>query len=407
MTTKDLKILIPKFLTRLSQDGHSKEVKSTNKWILHHFQQYCIDNCINQINMEVISIFLKKQYDIQILNPLSASQIAIRRPLLIFWEYSLTGTYEKSHLAEKTKVPIVFNDLYLKYRSYINSLGLSLLTKRAKMRFTKHFLSYIDQENIKDISTINKQLIYDYINSNIAYSTTTKQTVIYNLRSMLNWMHDQKMITFNGNEMFPIIKVVQKRFIPSCYKSEEIRKILDSVDTNTIYGKHDYLILSLLIYYGLRTGDIIDLKYENFNWSNNTITIIQKKTRKLLTLPLIDEVKFPLLDYLKNARYPVEDDHILITLCAPYTCYKNQSFQRVVTKYMNKAGVQYSNKHHGTHALRHSLASGLLNEKVPISAISGILGHSCISTTNTYLTIDVKNLKEISLEVPYVSNSKI
>ncbi len=170
-------------------------------------------------------------------------------------------------------------------------------------------------------------------------------------------------------------------------------------------GKHDYLILSLLIYYGIRVGDIINLKFENIDWNSNTINIVQQKTNNPLTLPLIDEVKYPLIDYLKNARYPLEDEHILVTLCAPRTCYKQQSFQRIVTKYMKKAGVDYSDKHHGTHTMRHSLASGLLNENVPISAISGILGHRSINTTDVYLTVDQRNLKEISLEVPHVSNS--
>jgi len=407
MNTDDLKTLIPQFLVRLAKDGYSKEVKITNKWILSHFQQCCHNSGINKINMEVISEFLKRKYNIDILHPISASQTAIRRPLLIFWEYCCTGTYQKNHSFGKTSVPITFHKLYLEYHSYINSLGLKLITKSSKMRVAKQFMAFIDKEGINDIAAIKKEHIYSYIVDNNTYSATTKQTLVYSIRGMLDWMYDKNIITFSGHEIFPVIRTTQKRFIPSCYTSEEIRKIIDCVDTDTVIGKHDYLILSLLIYYGMRVGDIINLKYENIDWANNNIKIIQGKTDKLLTLPLIDEVKFALTDYLKNARHPVEDDHILITLCAPYTSYRNQSFQRIVVKYMDKAGVNYSNKHHGTHALRHSLASGLLNEKVSISAISGILGHSNISTTNMYLTIDELNLKEISLEVPHVPNTKI
>lgn len=66
---------------------------------------------------------------------------------------------------------------------------------------------------------------------------------------------------------------------------------------------------------------------------------------------------------------------------------------------MDKANINYSNKHHGTHSLRHSLASNLLRKNVPITTISSVLGHSTIKTTQKYLTIDVNNLKELSLEV--------
>ena len=71
----------------------------------------------------------------------------------------------------------------------------------------------------------------------------------------------------------------------------------------------------------------------------------------------------------------------------------------MVTKYLDKANIDYSNKHHGTHSLRHSLASNLLKDNTPITTISSVLGHSTIKTTQKYLTIDVNNLKELSLEV--------
>jgi len=129
------------------------------------------------------------------------------------------------------------------------------------------------------------------------------------------------------------------------------------------------------------------------------LNIIQQKTQSTLTLPLIDEVKYPLLDYLKNVRKNVNNDYIFITNYAPIVRYNSKSFQTMVTKYMDKANIDYVNKHHGTHSLRHSLASNLLKENTPITTISSVLGHSTIKTTRQYLTIDANNLKELSLEV--------
>ena len=224
---------------------------------------------------------------------------------------------------------------------------------------------------------------------------------------MLNWLYDTGKITFNGLDVFPEIRYPGRKFISSCYTDDEIRKLMNCVDTNTVVGKHDYLVLCLLVYYGLRISDILALSMGNINWEANIVHIKQQKTQKLIALPLIDEVKYPLLDYLKNVRPEVDDDlHILITLRAPYTPYaKNQSLQRIVVKYMDKAGIDYSNRHHGTHALRHSLAGSLLNENIPISAISGVLGHGSILTTDLYLGLDNIGLGKLALEVPDVSNT--
>lgn len=68
---------------------------------------------------------------------------------------------------------------------------------------------------------------------------------------------------------------------------------------------------------------------------------------------------------------------------------------------MADSGISTEGRHHGPHSLRHSLATGLLKENIPVSEISDILGHASTLTTETYLSVDTTHLKELSLEVPY------
>jgi site-specific recombinase XerD len=312
----------------------------------------------------------------------------------------------KHHAPEQTKVPAAYNHLYLGFCGYVNTLALNVKTKASKARYAKCFFSYLDQRGYPSVSEVSQDDVALYINSKTNMTYSTRQTIAYNLRELLNWLHDTGELAFSGFDAFPQVRFPRYAFKPSCYSNDEIQKLLDSVDTNTAAGKHDYLVLSLSIYYGLRVSDVIGLRFDNIDWSAGVVNIIQQKTQKPLTLPLIDQVKFPLLDYLKCARPEVDFPNILITICAPHTPYaKNQSLQRVVVKYMDRAGIDYSRRRHGTHALRHSLAGGLLNENVPISAISGILGHGSIATTDLYLGLDENGLGDLSLEVPDVSDS--
>ena len=133
-------------------------------------------------------------------------------------------------------------------------------------------------------------------------------------------------------------------------------------------------------------------------------SILKQKTGNRLTLPLLDEVKFPLIDYIRNGRHESADpEYIFVTMYAPYTRYTcTSSMFRMVEKCMQTAGIRYEGRHHGPHSLRHSLATNLLSENVPISAIANIMGHSSTRTTEIYLTVDETHLKEISLEVPNV-----
>ena len=179
-----------------------------------------------------------------------------------------------------------------------------------------------------------------------------------------------------------------------------MKLLLSNVDTSTKIGKRDYLILCLLIFYGLRISDIINLKYSNFDLNNNKIMLTQIKTRKRLELSLIEEVKYALLDYLKNSRISCNLEYIFVTYKNPIRKYDKKGLRDIPTKYFIKSNIDIENKKHGPHSLRHSLASNMLSNGIGINEISKILGHSNLYTTSMYLTVYETQLKKLALEVP-------
>ena len=291
-----------------------------------------------------------------------------------------------------------------KIKGLMNKLSKYLLDNDIKdlnedviVKFVKDIYNF-DYYNPINNNQLNKIHCYNFIN-NLDYSLRYKEELTYEVRRIVNWLYDNNKIDFDGHSLFPRIVGQSRSNLISYYDNDEIEKLLNCVDITTSIGKRDYLILSILVYLGLRISDVVDLKLSDINWNLNTISIVQQKTQNTLTLPLIDEVKYPLLDYLKNVRKNLDEDYIFITNNAPIGKYNSKSFWHIVTKYMDKANIDYTNKHHGTHSLRHSLASNLLKDNTPITTISSVLGHSTIKTTQKYLTIDVNNLKELSLEV--------
>lgn len=204
--------------------------------------------------------------------------------------------------------------------------------------------------------------------------------------------------------IFPKIVWHRKTNIRTYYTKEEVTKLLNVIDIRTKQGKEDYLIISLICYFGLRISDVINLKLSNINFNDNTISIVQYKTNNLLTLPLIDKVKYPLLDYLKNVRSKDTGlDYIFITFAEPYRHHiELKTHNYIVKNYLIKAGIDINGRKHGFHSLRHSFSTSLLNEDTSLYSISTILGHQDIKTTMSYLDIDTSKLKELALEVPCV-----
>ena len=406
MNTNEFIDFIPSFFDKLNEDHMSQYVIGTNKWIVNHFKKYCLQNNIQEINMEVIKKFYLNQYDIDIYDLKCRMQITLRRPLLIFMEYFETGSYYKIHQkSTKTQVDEFYIYLFSELqKEFINPQNIAFSSKVKKLWAIAKFLNYLSSCGIHSISNLEMTHVSDYINQlSKQYAPTTIQSNKTILRETLNYLNNKGYITFTGRIAFPLIRKDTRRKLLTTYTQEEIAKILDVIDTNTANGKEIYFILSLIAFLGLRVSDVINLKFDDIDWENERINIVQKKTKQFITLPLIDEVKFPLLDYLKNGRHPsVDKEYILTTLCAPYTkINSSSSIHRVLTRTMDLAGVSYEGKHHGPHSLRHSLATNMINNNVPISAISQVLGHSSSKTTEIYITKDTTHLRELSLEVPY------
>ena len=67
---------------------------------------------------------------------------------------------------------------------------------------------------------------------------------------------------------------------------------------------------------------------------------------------------------------------------------------------MMRAGIHTTGKRHGPHSLRHSMATGLLEDGTPLPVIAAALGHNSTKNTSRYLRIDIERLRSIALEVP-------
>lgn len=297
------------------------------------------------------------------------------------------------------------NKIVLSYKEHLILLGNKENTILLKLRCIYLINQYLVSIN-KTFKTFTKENIYDYLDecSKLSWNLFYQDTNKLNIKNFLNWTYQNKLTKISGDMILPKIVWHHKTSIRTYYTKEEITKLLNVIDIKTKKGIEDYLIISLICYLGLRISDVINLKISNINFHDNTISLIQYKTNNKLTLPLIDRIKYPLLDYLKNVRPNDTDlDYIFITTSKPYRHHiELRTHNYIVKKYLIKAGIDINGRKHGFHSLRHSFSTSLLNQDISLYSISSILGHQDIKTTMTYLDINTSKLKELALEVSYV-----
>lgn len=405
MKTKDLPKITSALYEKLKADGYSDTVLDNTRWILKHFENYCIRKKIPEITVPVAAAFVQECFGFDYYNLTARMQSVLRRPLMILIEYEESGNYLKTHQkGSTTEIPLVYRELFLEYREVVNATSLCQNSKERKLWIFVKYFEYLEQNGILKAADIQFGTVHEYINSLASFAPATIRCIKTSLREIYDWMYFCGYTPYSGRQMFPVIRKDPRNKLLSYYSKEEIGQMLSCIDTETASGKCAYSMICLLAYLGMRAGDVIGLKFSDINWQTGTIHYQQQKAGNPLSLPLTEEIKYPLLDYIKNGRHESADpEYIFVTMYAPYTRFKStSSLFHLVEKCMETAGIRYEGRHHGPHALRHSMATSLMSENVPISAIANILGHSNTKTTEIYLTVDETHLKELSLEVPGV-----
>ncbi len=283
-------------------------------------------------------------------------------------------------------------------------MGITEKTIKANQIYLQRFANYLHNHGIKSISDINAPVIQGFVRTLSIYNPPTIFCTLCMIRALLRFLHEQKHLEHDFSYDVPSMNYKGRIKIPSAYSQEEVEAIIAQIDRGNPKGKRDYAMVLLAARLGLRASDICALSFSELRWELNTVEIIQQKTKEPLVLPLLNDVGEALIDYLKYGRPSSDLPFIFLRHVPPIDRLTAPTLHSIITHYMHMAKIPvYSEKKHGPHALRHSLAGVLLQGHTPFPVISGILGHTSSRSTAIYLKIDVVQLKNCALEVPTFS----
>ncbi len=296
---------------------------------------------------------------------------------------------------------IFFNELEI-YRDWRISNCMSEQTLRKEIRIITNFLLFLEEKGIKCLSCVNGENLLEFLQSiDPCYSDQWIRSHAYTVRKFLSCPDLSLTFDFDITPLLSGFRHNKNTRLESYYSVDEIKAVMNAVERDTPWGKTIYVMMLLACVYGLRVSDIRGLSISSIHWKNRTISLYQVKTKRFVELPLIDEVAFAILDYMKNVRPESDDPHVFLRHLAPHIPYSTKdNFGSKVSHYFRKAGVNTTGKHHGLHAMRHSLATNLLAENTATNEIAAILGHSTVKSTKAYIWSDIKHLRLAALEVP-------
>jgi len=281
----------------------------------------------------------------------------------------------------------------------LSTRDITTSTIRRKEIDIRFMIDYFIQKKINSENHISRQTMDELISTIITRSPKSFNHTVGNIRDFSRFLYNSQRFMINLENLIPSIKQPHHATIPLSWETEDVKKILNAIDRKNPVGKRDYAMILLACRLGLRATDIISLSLENINWEAKEIALNQNKTGNHLALPLLKDIGWALIDYLKNGRPETNCKEIFIRHNPPYNkLATSATLNRIFQKAIHSAGLSIPReKKCGVHSLRHTLGRILLENEVSLPVIAGILGHQTIKSTETYLKINTEGLFQCPL----------
>lgn len=399
MQTSDIRENIIQLRQALEENGYSKgrvlQFNSTTNQLLKF-----MDSCgIQEYSMDVGIRFIGEQYGFKADGTLSHVNRSRLQDLTMLSEIQLHGTFVIRHRNRNYRIPTAFQEATDEFLAHRRFCGIVERNMGTIGLYLERFFHYLMNQGVESIERITGEHIRGYLRYISGFSSQSKDHMMRTVRQFMEFCWQNNHHPQNLAGFAPNVHYDKRARIPSAYSYEDVMKILGVVDRSNPVGKRNYAILLLVTRLGLRTGDVSRLRFENLDWEHNRLTLIQHKTGRPLALPLLEDVGLAIIDYLKFGRPKSDSNAVFLSHKHPFKDFNSGSLYRIVSEYIHKAGLTVQGKKRGPHSLRHSLASRLLEENVPLPVISEILGHASTETTAVYLSISIDQLRRCALEV--------
>ena len=278
--------------------------------------------------------------------------------------------------------------------------GLAEPSIYALMWEGRNFLAWqLDQCGVDSLMEMSVGDIDRYMDMRSPHQTRKSvKDVAERLRSLLRYLHRTRRtaIDLSPHVIAPLLYAYEG--VPSILERDQIAAVLETASKDTTpIGLRDQAILQLLATYGLRSGEIRNLKIEDIDWRTESIRILHTKTRACSYLPLMAPVGEAILTYLRSGRPQTDAREVFVRTRAPYG--RLRVLHSAVFRRIRDAGVKPPGKC-GPHIFRHARAVEMLRASVPQKVIGDMLGHRSMESTAPYLKLATEDLRAIALDVP-------
>jgi integrase len=329
---------------------------------------------------------------------LKATEVYLFRVAQMLNDFAVHGAVLRRYSRTVDKLAVGEADVVAQFQAWLRAGGCAVSTVRAYGTVAGEFCAFTGGRG--GLAGLDAGVIGAFVATLAGYQAKTVEHKLCAVRSLLRFAAREGLVDGAVLEAVPAAKSTRQARVPSVWDRADVAKILEAVDRGNPCGKRDYAIILLITRLGLRGIDVKRLRFADLDWPGNRLSVVQAKTGHRVQLPLLKDVGWAIIDYIRHGRPPSECPQVFLRHTAPIGPFSDQDhLHQILVKHARAAHVPLGeNRRHGMHSLRHTLATRLLEHGTPIEQIADILGHQTVTATGAYLKSSLRLLAQCALD---------
>ena len=265
-------------------------------------------------------------------------------------------------------------------------------TVNSYVRDLNQFRTWLMSTGATDLRRVRKENVDAYMQymSSKGKSPATITRSAASIRSFYQYMLQRGAVRQNPAKAVAAVKVERK--YPEILTGREVELFLEQPKCVDDKGFRDHAMLEMLYATGIRVSELISLNVEDVNLAAGFIRCVGRGKERII--PMYAAAVKALHDYLEFIRPRIiadKEEHALFVNMNGERMSR-QGFWKIIKYYQEKAEIK---KDITPHTLRHSFAVHLLENGADLRSIQEMLGHADISSTQIYVNVVQKQLKDI------------
>jgi integrase/recombinase XerC len=209
------------------------------------------------------------------------------------------------------------------------------------------------------------------------FSPTTIARKLSALSSLFSRLKDEQLVRINPVQGLRRPKAIVKRRRTG-FTDQEVNRILESLNTQTLKGLSDKALLSFLFYTGSRVSEMLSVRVKDIALQEGMPVVhLRGKGEKLRTLPIVKS--WALIDELIKRRNKNMEDYLFTPVRETGNVQMTRvGVHKLIKQRLEKLGLDPSRS---AHSARRTVISNLLESGERLELVQKVAGHSSPNVT--------------------------